>query len=411
MVKISIKKDKKTKTKPRQKQKQKQSQKVIVNIGSNALRAKRRATGQTLERNKAVNRSTSTPNIIVPQANPLSKQSDSIGEILRYIKESEQQKEMIKKQEKNNELEKDKIKAKEKKPVIPAEEKSQVQFTVVNSQNISGISSGLATPTFNPLSTPLNYRSLQNELGKLIQRADLEGENPNSGRISLSTYNPPSSGSSIISEPEYIDDNDSVLSYESRTPLTHTAKQPSLTEYVSNQRIEPEDEEEYIEPETEQKTIINETSQQETTETEKQGEPLEIITNEPTQDDAVIIDTPEPEKTAYEQAEEAITMIDQVLKPKTESKQAEDLSSVIETQKTKTTKEPPSTTPYTKDQIKKMRLKKVGEILTAEKITNKDGKQLLFNGGRIFPEGTLKDEVELPEVKKRILLHYGISDS
>jgi hypothetical protein len=412
MVKISIKKEEKT-IKPRQKQKQKQSQKFILNIGGNALRAKRRATGKTLERNKAVNRSTSTPNIIVPQANPLSKQSDSIGEILKYIKESEQQKEMIKKQEKNNELEKDKIKAKEKKPVIPAEEKSQVQFTVVNSQNISGISSGLATPTFNPLSTPLNYRSLQNELGKLIQRADLEGENPNTGRISLSTYNPPSSGSSIISEPEYIDDNDSVLSYESRTPLTHTAKQPSLTEYVSNKAAEQEDEEEetYIEPETEQKTIINETSQQETTETEKQGEPLATITNEPTQDDAVIIDTPEPEKTAYEQAEEAITIIDQVLKPKTESKQAEDLSSVIETQKTKTTKEPPSTTPYTKDQIKKMRLKKVGEILTAEKITNKDGKQLLFNGGRIFPEGTLKDEVELPEVKKRILLHYGIADS
>jgi hypothetical protein len=409
MVKISIKKDKKTKTKPRQKQKQKQSQNVMVNIGGNALRAKRRATGKTLERNKAVNRSTSTPNIIVPQSIP----QNSTNEILRYIRESEQQKEMIKKQEKNNELEKDKIKAKEKKPVIPAEEKAQVQFTVVNSQNISGISSGLATPTFNPLSTPLNYRSLQNELGKLIQRADLEGENPNTGRISLSTYNPPSSGSSIISEPEYIDDNDSVLSYESRTPLTHTAKQPSLTEYVSNKAAEQEDEEEetYIEPETEQKTIINETSQQETTETEKQGEPLETITNEPTQDDAVIIDTPEPEKTAYEQAEEAITIIDQVLKPKTESKQAEDLSSVIETQKTKTTKEPPSTTPYTKDQIKKMRLKKVGEILTAEKITNKDGKQLLFNGGRIFPEGTLKDEVELPEVKKRILLHYGIADS
>ena len=333
-----------------------------------------------------------------------------MNEIFKYIRDAEQQKEMIKKQEKNNELEKDKIK--EKKPsVIPAEEKEQVQFTMVNSQNISGISSELATPTFNPLSTPLNYRSLQNELGKLIQRADLEGENPNTGRISLSTYNPPSSGSSILSDGGYIDDNDSVLSYESRTPLTHTAKQPSLTEYVSNQRIESEDEEEeYIEPETEQKTIINETSQQETTDTEKQGEPLETITNEPTQDDAVIIDTPEPEKTAYEQADEAITMIDQALKPKTESKQAEDLSSVIETQKTKTTKEPPSTTPYTKDQIKKMRLKRVGEILTAEKITDKDGKQLLFNGGRIFPEGTLKDEVELPEVKKRILLHYGITD-
>ena len=404
MVKISIKKGKKTiKPKPRQKQKQKQSQKVIVNIGSSIV-SKRRAPTQTLQK-KAVNNQTPTPNIIVPQAMP----QNSNNEILRYIKESEQQKEMIKKQEKNNELEKDKIK--EKKPsVIPAEEKAQVQFTMVNSQNISGISSGLATPTFNPLSTPLNYRSLQNELGKLIQRADLEGENPNTGRISLSTYNPPSSGSSILSDGGYIDDNDSVLSYESRTPLTHTAKQPSLTEYVSNKAAEQEDEEEYIEPETEQKTIINETSQQETTDTEKQGEPLETITNEPTQDDAVIIDTPEPEKTAYEQADEAITMIDQALKPKTESKQAEDLSSVIETQKTKTTKEPPSTTPYTKDQIKKMRLKRVGEILTAEKITDKDGKQLLFNGGRIFPEGTLKDEVELPEVKKRILLHYGITD-
>jgi len=88
MVKISIKKDKKTKTKPKQKQKQKQSQKVIVNIGSNATRAKRRST---LERNKAINRSTPTPtpNIIVPQAMPQS----SNNEILRYIRESEQQKE------------------------------------------------------------------------------------------------------------------------------------------------------------------------------------------------------------------------------------------------------------------------------------------------------------------------------
>jgi hypothetical protein len=68
------------------------------------------------------------------------------------------------------------------------------------------------------------------------------------------------------------------------------------------------------------------------------------------------------------------------------------------------------TTPYTRDQIKKMRLQKVGEILTAEKIKDKNGKQLLFNGGRIFPEGTLKDEVNLPEVKKRILLHYGMED-
>ena len=112
MVKISIKKDKKTKTKgkakPRQKQKQKQSQKVIVNIGSNVVKARR---GAALERKKAVNRSTPTPYIIVPQA--MSQNSNN--EILRYIRESEQQKETVKKQEKSNELEKDKIKAKEKK--------------------------------------------------------------------------------------------------------------------------------------------------------------------------------------------------------------------------------------------------------------------------------------------------------
>ena len=90
MVKISIKKDKKTKTKakPRQKQKQKQSQKVIVNIGSKARR------GSTLQK-KPANNQTPTPNIIVPQAMP----QNSNNEILRYIRESEQQKETIKKKE------------------------------------------------------------------------------------------------------------------------------------------------------------------------------------------------------------------------------------------------------------------------------------------------------------------------
>ena len=158
MVKISIKKDKKRKTKPRQKQKQKQkqTQNVVVDIGGNATRAKRRATGQALEK-KAVNKpqQTPTPNIIVPQANPLNKQSDSTGEILRYIRESEQQKELIKKQEKNNELEKDKIK---KASGVQTEDNAQIQFSTINSQNISSLTSGSVTP--NPLSRPVDSRSL-----------------------------------------------------------------------------------------------------------------------------------------------------------------------------------------------------------------------------------------------------------
>ena len=85
MVKISIKKTKtKTKTKPRQKQKQKQSQKVIVNIGSNVVKA-RKASTQALQKNVA-NKQTPTPNIIVPQAMP----QNSNNEILKYIRESEQ---------------------------------------------------------------------------------------------------------------------------------------------------------------------------------------------------------------------------------------------------------------------------------------------------------------------------------
>ena len=79
---------------------------------------------------------------------------NSNNEILRYIRESEQQKEIVKKQEKSNELEKDKIK---KASGIPTEDKAQIQFSVVNSRNISSITSGTATP--NPLSTPLNFRS------------------------------------------------------------------------------------------------------------------------------------------------------------------------------------------------------------------------------------------------------------
>ena len=108
MVKISIKKEEKT-IKPRQRQKQKQSQKVIVNIG-NSYKPKRRRTGKALEKNKAVNKQSTTPTQInIPQSMPIYKQPESqntMNEILKYIKDSEQQKEIIKKQEKKNELEK-----------------------------------------------------------------------------------------------------------------------------------------------------------------------------------------------------------------------------------------------------------------------------------------------------------------
>jgi len=416
MVKISIKKDRKPKTKPKQKQKQKQSQKVIVNIGSNAVKA-RRATSQPIQKNVA-NKQMPTPNIYVPQSNPLYKQSDSTSEILKYIKESEQQKELIKKQEKSNELEKDKIK---KASTVPTEEKAQVQFAMVNNtQDISGLSSGNATPHFNPLSTPLNFRSLQNALGSLIHRADLEGENPNTGRLSLSTYNPPSSGSSFMSDEGYIDDKDSVLSYESRTPLTHTPHQNSLIDFLQNKAVKPVDQEVFLQDEPDQEVITEPQLETVINETQQQEPPMETIINEPSQVDAFIIDTPEPEKTAYEQADEAITMIDDALKPKkkTESQQAEEPNTMIEVKNptlnstTSNANIDSLTTPprYTKAQINKMKVIPIGEVITAEKVKDSEGKRLIFNGQRVFREGKKGQQINLPELKTILSSHYGYSD-
>ena len=116
MVKISIKRDDKS-IKP--KQKQKQSQKVVVNIGNDVVKPKRkRAPRQALQKNNVVNRQQTTPTQInVPQALPIQQQQpkDSLSEFFKYFKENETQKEAIKvilkeKDQKINELEKNKKK-------------------------------------------------------------------------------------------------------------------------------------------------------------------------------------------------------------------------------------------------------------------------------------------------------------
>jgi len=263
MVKISIKKDKKTKTKPRQKQKQKQSQKVIVNIGSNAVKARR----AKLERNNK------TPNIIVPQSMPLN----SNDEILKYIRNAEQQKELIKKQEKNNELEKDKIKAKEKKPIVLPEEEAQSQFSTINGQNISSLTSGSSTP--NIISRPIDSRSL---FDTLMRVADLRGENPNSGRVSFSTLqsnplsssptvdpfsNLSSSSSSIITAPTY-ESSDRTLSAPQSTASTVSSARSilppfnsftsALTDYLTDKQDQPPPLEPSVDEESVDTDIIEE---------------------------------------------------------------------------------------------------------------------------------------------------------
>lgn len=196
MVKISLKKESKVK---KQKQKQKQSQKVVVNIGTNVLKPKRRRpTGPIEKKNKQ-----QTPTINVPQALPITQApKESMNELINYLKQAEQRKEAIKEREikKSNELEKEK--KEEKRSEVLTRDEVQDNFSIVYpSSNISSLTSGTSTPL---LSRPVDHNSLFEALSR---EADLRSENPNSGSISLSTSSsipfsitPPTT--SLISEPK-----------------------------------------------------------------------------------------------------------------------------------------------------------------------------------------------------------------
>ena len=216
---ISIKKDKnavklkpkpkpkakpkpKPKPKPQQKESQTQSQNIVVNVGSNGIVAKRRATRQTLQKNNVANKQTTPTQINVPQALPIQQQQpkDSINEFIKYFKENESQKEAIKvilkeKDQKINELEKDK-KDKDRSKDLTKEEVQDDFSRVYNNSNISSLTnSGTATPFF---SKPVDPSQLYDLLRK---EADLRGGNPNSGNITFSTLQskPQSSNSTLTS--------------------------------------------------------------------------------------------------------------------------------------------------------------------------------------------------------------------
>ena len=201
MVKISLKKESKVK-KQKQKQKQSQSQKVVVNIGNNVLRPKRRRRTGPIEK-KAINKQ-QTPTINVPQALPVVMQppKESMNELINYLKQAEQRKEAIKEREikKSNDLEKEKKEENRSKDLTRDE--VQDNFSIVfPSSNISSLTSGTSTPL---LSRPVDHNSLFEALSR---EADLRSENPNSGRISFSTSSsvPLSSSvstTSLISEPK-----------------------------------------------------------------------------------------------------------------------------------------------------------------------------------------------------------------
>ena len=70
------------------------------------------------------------------------------------------------------------------------------------------------------------------------------------------------------------------------------------------------------------------------------------------------------------------------------------------------------TTPprFTKAQINKLRVIPIGEVITAEKIKDKEGRNLIFNGQRVFREGKKGTQINAPELRSILLSHYGIEE-
>ncbi len=57
-----------------------------------------------------------------------------------------------------------------------------------------------------------------------------------------------------------------------------------------------------------------------------------------------------------------------------------------------------------------MRVIPIGEVITAEKIKDKEERQLIFNGQRVFREGKKGPQINLDELKSILLSHYGMED-
>ena len=57
-----------------------------------------------------------------------------------------------------------------------------------------------------------------------------------------------------------------------------------------------------------------------------------------------------------------------------------------------------------------MRVIPIGEVITAEKVKDPEGRQLIFNGQRVFREGKLGTQLDKSELQSIVLSHYGFAD-
>jgi hypothetical protein len=372
-------------------------------------------------------------------------------ELIKYLRESEAKKTATSEKEKN-ELEK------EKKKATP--EDKQVFFSTVDSQTIlpnpidnkaklefeklighTPSSKYVLPANMKASAGPHNPMSFYDSLKK---RADLQGENPSTGQLSLSTNAPiqitqPSAPPTTIlrhtSHP-----NNAALTDLLRSRLSQPAPEPpaprpaSPPEPPAPQAIsQPELPGPQIIPEeTKEETVLQETKDDEffdlpeeeaPPEEESQAPQEDSTSNEPTQaqqligmDSTTIPTAQRPitdisppihledvigggrEKTGEEQSDEAIRMIQEALSPKkaASGEAAEDTTSSSN----------PTKPPYTEDEISKMSVKDLGAIVEQVGITDDQGIPLVFNGSRVHRITNTSYQLKKGEIAQFVALHY-----
>ena len=404
--------------------------------------------------------------VYIPQSNPImmKPQTDqSMTELIKYLRETEGKRTAIK-EKTTNELEKGKKETPDEK---------QVFFSTTDSQNITP--TPITTPTITPIKSfdnvlPTNtkaspgppkyvmnkYEERKHDIftyDSLKHKADLQGGNPNTGQLSVSTSSPPI----VVSQPTTIlrhrsHPNNAALTDLLRSRIASTtatpdpdspkpkpqpeppAPQPAqLIELPGAQTIPEESKEETVSQETKDDEFFDlpeeeappEEAPQAAPEPEPEAPPLETTSNEPTQAQQLIgmdntttptaqrpindISPPkhledvvggggEVEKTGAEQSDEAIRLMREALSPKkaASGEAAEDT----------TTSSNPVKPAYTQDEISKMTVKDLGAIVEQVGITDDQGIPLVFNGSRVHRVTNTSYQLKKGEIAQYVALHY-----
>jgi hypothetical protein len=267
---------------------------------------------------------------------------------------------------------------------------------------------------YNPMSF---YDSLQ-------RRADLLGENPNTGRISLSTNAPIGVSQPILRHHSTNTQlTDLLRSRIAPEPQPEPPPRPEPPPPAPQPQPEPEEAKEEI---TLEESKEDDDEFFDAPEEEPQGAPLEIITNEPTQAQETIgidstttpaivrpindvapptqLDDLIGEKTGAAQADEAIQLIGGLLSP---TKAASGAAAAADDEPGSGGGIPnPTKPPYTQDEISKMSVKDLGAIITQVGITDDQGIPLIFNGSRVHRITNTSYQLKKAEIAQYISDHY-----